>query len=864
MSTVNTSAPKPGAFATTRQMVRIALQYMNARRARTLLTTLAIVLGVGLIFASNLVLPGMLEAFRQTMTAATNSVDLTIRSGVSDGATFSPDAVKTVTGVAGVKAASAVLNRNVALPTLKADAQGAVGSAAQLEIVGLDPATAQNVRAYAMSNGDFLKVGESGKVVLPAGIVDFVPQLKVGTTFPLITSGGIHVYTVAGLLADKGSSTAPQFYMTLEDAQTALNLPGQINAIDVAFEPSADRQAVINALQTALGPTYNVANSGTSAETVLASAQIGFAMFNLMGVLALFIGAFLIFNTFRTIVVERQHDLALLRTVGATRRQVMLLIITEGLAQGVIGTVLGLLIGFGLTSALIKSMGKILGQYMAGLKIGISVTPESFIAPIVLGLVTTLVASYMPARAAARVSPLSALRPTHQGDVRRAQRWSLRAGIVLVVVGLIALVVSTKTAIVGALLVLIGAVILTPALVIPMAQLLSPVLSLWFAREGDIARGNLVRQPGRAAITVSTLMIGLATFVVMGALVSSFGLWLHDMISKNFSSDIVLMPPMIAEYSTVVGANENLGKELATIPGVDTVSGLRYASTTIQNKSVQLLGIDPAAYPKVTSLDFASGDSTTAFAALNQGRNVLLNSITAQALKAQVGDLLVLPTAEGPQSYKVVGIANDLLSFKISAAFISQTNMKTDFHKAEDVLLMITVSKGADKNAVFAQVQSKLVNYPQFTASLTSDYGATWQNLIDVVLNLFYIIGLIILIPSVLGLVNTMIINVMERSREIGVIRAIGSSRRQVRRMITAETLLLGLFGALIGVITGVMLGYGFIAAFGAVGWSFPFIFPVVGVIGAVLLAILFAWLAAIIPARHAAKLDMIRALQYE
>jgi putative ABC transport system permease protein len=204
------------------------------------------------------------------------------------------------------------------------------------------------------------------------------------------------------------------------------------------------------------------------------------------------------------------------------------------------------------------------------------------------------------------------------------------------------------------------------------------------------------------------------------------------------------------------------------------------------------------------------------------------------------------------------------LSFKLATIFISQANIAADFNKSEDVLLFINLEPGADKAATLADVQQIVQEYPQFTAHLSGEYRDTLAQTTGSIVYLFYGLAVLILIPAALGLLNTLTINILERTREIGVVRAVGGSRQQVRRIVTAEALLLGIFSAAMGVLAGVAMSYGFIGAFGTIGWKVSYTFPLLGIIAAVIVGVLLALFAAVLPARNAARLDIIRALQYE
>lgn len=837
--------------ASVRQMTLMALRYLGGRKLRTTLTTLSIVFGVALIFAINLVLPSAMNAFKQTMTTVTGA-DITITSAT--GESFTPDDVLgQVNSIDGAKAASGILRRSFGRP----------GSTEQIDLIGIDPDSAQQVRQFIVTEGRFLQADDSGAAVLPARLADLDPQIQVGKTFPLITTGGLKLYTIVGLLADTGAAYTSEILVNLPDAQAAFNQKGLINTVEISLTAGADRDAVIANIQETLGDAYklNAASSGTD---VFTSLQLGVGIMNLLGLLALFLGAFLIFNTFRTVVVERRHDLGMLRAIGATRRQITQMIVIESLIQGVIGTLIGLVLGFVMAQVMASFISKLWSTYLNVGALELQLSASAFASAIVLGLLSAVLAGYLPARAAGRTSPLEALRPASNANVNRAARWSLIVGVVLMALAVVMLLRGSQTAVGGALVFLIGMLVAAPGLVIPAARLFSPLLTLWFAREGDLARGNLARQPGRAAITGSTLMIGLAVLVLMAATVSALGDLVTNLANHNFSSDIMLLPPSIGVYNNVIGADENLMDRLKALPDVETVGSLRYASGSVGGKSLEVMGINPNDYPKLASFDFNQGDPESAFAELGNGRNVILSSMAANPLKVNVGDDFVMQTAEGDQTYHVVGIANDILTFKVAAAFVSQANLAADFHKSEDILLMINLKPDADKNAGLAAVKDVLVDYPQFTARLTGDYRAELMNTTTQAFSVFYGLAALILIPAALGLLNTLTINILERTREIGVVRAVGGSRGQVRRMVTAEALLLGIFSSAMGVLAGVAISYGFIAAFSTIGWNAPYTFPLVGIIAAVIVGLMLALFASILPARSAAKLDIIRALQYE
>jgi putative ABC transport system permease protein len=839
------------------QMTLMALRYLSGRKLRTALTTLAIVFGVALIFAINITLPGAITAFTQSLSSLTGA-DLTITNVA--GASFAPeDTLPALQQVEGVEAVAGVLRRTFTLPAIGNE----LGSAATVEMIGIDPTAMQQVRQFTITEGRFLQADDRGAVVLPAGIAEIAPQIEIGSTFPLISAAGLRSYTVVGFSAEQGNTSQPTLYLNLPDVQAAFGQPDQINTIEIALTPGADPALVQETVLATLGNNF-VVDGGASENDAFAAVQASLLVLNLMGVLALFLGAFLIFNTFRTIVIERRRDLGMLRAIGATQHQVTTMIVIESLLQGVIGTLLGLLFGYLMAQGLISGLSGVYRSYFTGVTLGITLNAGAVISAVVLGLLTALVAGYLPARSAGKTTPIESLRPATTASSNRTTRTSLIIGVSVMALAVVMLLMGGQVAVSGAVVFLIGMVAAAPGLVLPAANLFSPLLTLWFAREGDLARGNLQRQPGRAAITASTLMIGLAVLILMAALVLALGQLVNTLADRNFASDVFITPPSISVYNNVLGADASLEDRLRALPEVETIASLRYATSSLDGTRLEVLGIDPATYQQVASLEFSAGSMEESFPALNEGRTAIITGIAATSFQLAMGDDLILQTANGPQTYRIIGIGDDILTFKLATIFISQTNIAADFNKTEDVLLMANFRPGVEDQAGLAAIQTVMADYPQFTAHLTGQYRQTLVDTTNAAFAIFYGLAGLILFPAALGLLNTLTINILERTREIGIVRAVGGSRKQVQRIVTAEALLLGIFSAAMGVLAGVAMSYGFIGAFSALGWEVPYIFPVAGIIAAIVIAVILALFAGILPARSAARLDIIRALQYE
>ena len=343
------------------QMVRMAFQYMLGRKLRTGLTTLAVVFGVGMIFAVNLVLPSAMNALQKSIEGGQEGVDLNVTS--YSGETFLPEQpLATILAIDGVTAATPILQRKAILP------DDFNASYQEIELVGVDPATIEQVHQYKLQSGRFLTADDTGVIVVPKGVA------KLDEIFPLVTTTGVQNYQVIGVLKDEPTNPdSPRLLITLADAQSIMNQPELINLIQVKYADQTDGDKLTSQIEKALGTQY-VTNVESD---VFAAMQVATAVLNVFGLVALFLGGFLIFNTFRTIVIERQHDLGLLRAVGATRRQIMQLILTESLLQGIIGTLIGLMAGYALALVMTSFLVDVWSQFAGTIQLELELNTQA-------------------------------------------------------------------------------------------------------------------------------------------------------------------------------------------------------------------------------------------------------------------------------------------------------------------------------------------------------------------------------------------------------------------------------------------------------------------------------------------------------
>ena len=658
--------------------------------------------------------------------------------------------------------------------------------------------------------------------------------------------------------------------VTLPEAQRLLDAQGRVNVIEANYASGDEtrRSEIQMAVEARLGDTYQFGALGFGSD-VFATVKLAESLFNVFGFLTLFMGGFIIFNTFRTLVAERRRDFGMLRAVGASRRTIVGLVLAEGLLQGGAGTALGILLGYAFGSLALAGVGPVLESYVH-LRLGQPVvSPGLVVITIILGVGISLVAGLLPALSAGRLTPLEALRPSvAHASYRKGVSWGTIAGIVVIALAFAALFSgSTVLVTVGALLFLFGLVLVAPALVRPIALAFGTLFAIAMARQGigQLAQSNLNRQPTRAAVTASTTMIAMAILVCVGGMTATLQGGIVDTLKRSLGSDYLFIPPAVSVWGSDVGADRSFVQQLKAVQGVGPVSSFRSAMTQdSQGLTISLLGIDPATFPQVSGLRFEQGSAGEAYSALGSGRTIIVNGVFASAAGLEIGDVVSLVTPNGRQDYRVVGVGNDYLNIKVITGYVAQSNLAADFGKTEDVFIQLNLLPGADRDRVEGQLKAIKQQYPQFTMVSGQGYVQQSMDLISTALVGIYVLFVFLAIPSLIAMLNTLTIGVIERTREIGTLRAVGAAQKQVHRMVLIEAVLLAAVGTAFGLLAGLYLGYALIYAFRTSGFPMDYVFPWSGLLIATAVGLLFGGLAAIIPARQAARLVIVQALRYE
>jgi len=850
----------------------LAARYLWGRKLRTFLTTLAIVIGVMVIMGTGIYMPTFQDALQKSLLSMLGQTDVMITH--KTGEAFSVGVLNRVKAVDGIRVIAGSIDRAINLPP---NFFGRNSTVSGFALVGVDPNVAPFLHDYQITQGRFLRQGEGNVAVISQRLADSL-NLKLGDALRVPTTEGVVKLTIVGLMPGRALVGNEQVLITLSQAQKLLDMSGRINVIEanLVTTDKAQSEAIVNQIKAQLGANYTLGGL-TSGSEFMGAMQMAQVLFGMFGFFTLLMGGFIIFNTFRTIVAERRHDIGMLRAIGASRGTIIGLILAEGLVQGVVGTGIGLALGYLFGVGFTGLAAPMMKQFMNMTISGVIVEPSLIVVSILLGVGVTLFAGLLPAFTASRVTPIEALRPTIGVTIQRVGRIGAIVGAVMIIIAIVGLVSGSFELIaLGGLLFLVGLVLVAPVLVKPFAHAFGLLTALIFAREGtrELAQGNLTRQPGRAAITASATMIGIAIVVGAGGMMFSMSDTITGLFQKSLGSDYLLLPPSVAIWKGDIGAGQGLANKLRSISGVGAVSTLRYAQSYIQSATVKgagetaiaVLGIDPVEYPKVASLEFQKGNQSDAFAALARAeRNVIVNGVLAAQASVKVGDIIPLSTPEGQQEYRVVAIGGDVLSMKINTVYMAQAVMREDFRKSEDIFYQINLAPGANPATVEQWLNAIVDDYPQFRLVVGREYLAEFRQQYDAIYNGFYFLLAVLAFPSLIAILNTLAIGVIERTREIGMLRAIGATRRQVWRTIVAEALLLSALGTAFGILGGLYLSYVMVEGMSASGiFKMAYSFPLTGVLAATAVGLVFGVIAALFPARQASQMEIIKALRYE
>jgi putative ABC transport system permease protein len=847
---------------------RVTLRGLLAHRVRLLLTTLSVVLGVAFVSGTYVLTDSMSAVFEDLVRGGTGTVDVLVRAERPGGGNAVEDL-----DVALLPLPAGLVDEVLAVEGVS-DAEGSVEGFAMIvrpDGEAITPMGPPTVGASWSASTDRV-IQDGGQA--PAGPYEVVIDSTTAQRNDLVVGDRVSIvfsntppreFTVVGIsTVEDGDNLAGATLAQFDPltAQQLLGLEQQFTAISVRADVGTDPQVLAERIDVVLPDGAEAITGEAWADETMGDIEqaLGFitALFGVFAAVALVVGAFIIANTLSITVLQRTREFALLRALGASRRQIVGSVIGEAVVVGLLASVLGIVAGLGLAiglNALLRGFGL---DMPSGPPV---LAPRTVAVAVAVGLGVTVASSLLPARRAGGIHPITAMRSVALQAFRPSRRRV--AGGVVAAVAASALVLVAAVWQPGGAGAMVGAaaVLALVALAATGPLLTGPVVRLFggsgarLGAVGRLARSNTLRTPRRTWTTAAALTIGLALVSSVAVIAASMKSSVSAAMDETMRADVIVTASTSMTGGTVPPV---LAPQLRALPEVDAVSPLRAGTGEVDGRASTVLAVDPSAWDAVSVTDFAEGSVTD----IAPVWSVAVDAEVAQELGYQVGD--VVPATfrlTGPTELTIAAIFEP--DQVLSGWLVSTATYGRLFHQPSDAAVLVSAGDGVAPEAALAAVEAVAAAYPAVAVQDQAQYRDTVAGQVDQLLALVTALLGMALFIAVLGIMNTLALSIHERTHEIGLLRAVGMTRRQVRGMIRWEAVTVALLGAVVGLVLGVVFGWATTRALADEGMS-VFVLPG-GQLGlGVVLAAVAGVLAAIVPARRAARLDVLRAVTVE
>ena len=844
----------------------ISWPYIRKHLLRWLLTIAGIVLGVAVFVGMHTANQSVLYAFRQTVDRIAGTTQLQVSAAETG---FDENVLDRVQSVPQVK---------VAVPVIEAVVNTELKGQGNLLILGVDMTGDRSLRQYDLESGDEAVVDDPLVFLAQPDsliITDTFArenQLQNGSKVPMSTMDGEKSFTVRGIMKSGGLSSAFGGNLAIMDVYAAQKVFGRgrkFDRIDIAVKDGSSIDDARKKLEGMLGAGFQVESPSARGQEFESIAGIYSMTANITSAFALFIGMFIIYNTFQIAVTQRRSEIGILRALGATRGQIQTLFLGESVVAGLFGSTVGLLLGIAIARGMTGYIGALLGEVfgIAQKAEEIAANPALMTFAVVLGVITSVVAAFIPARNAARVDPVQALQKGKYQQLSAGENRVRRLTALAVSVAALACLLLSQYRVlmyVGDALSVLAAILLTPTLAEWVARALRPLLRWMRPVEGTLAADSLLQAPRRTSGAVAALMLSLALVVALGGLTRASYDSIFKWLTVALNPDLFVSPSqsLTARSFRFPGA---MADQLRAIPGIAEVQPVRDARIPIRGTQIMFVAADVDSLLHRAILPPVEGDTKQMYRLTAEGKGVLASENFAKLRGFKIGDTVDIPSPGGVLHMRIVGIVTDY-SDQQGSILMDRSVYKRYWNDDSANIFRIYLAKGATEADVKRRILETFANQRRLFVLTNRDVRQYIMRLTDQWFGITYVQIAVAVLVAVLGIVNTLTVSITDRRRELGVLQAIGGLRNQIRHTIWLEALTIGAVGLVLG------LGFGVVQLFYSLkitgedlaGMRLDYEYPYG--IGFILLPVILgvAFLSAIAPAESAVRGSLVEALEYE
>jgi len=844
----------------------ISWPYFRRHVLRTILTTAGIVLGVAVFVGMHTANQSVLYAFTRTVDRIAGKTELQVNAGETG---FDEDVLDKVQSASTVR---------VAVPVIEAVVDTNIAAEGHLLVLGIDMTGDRSLRDYDLESGDesviddpLVFLAQPDSIILAKEFAD-KHQFATGSRVTLGTVEGDKQFTVRGVMKSSGLTSAFGGNLAIMDIYAAQKMFGRgrkFDRIDLTVKPGhtlAEGQRELTAL---LGPGFQIeppSGRGQQFEAMLAAYSM---MVNISSAFALFIGMFIIYNSFAIAVTQRRSEIGILRALGATRRQIRWLFLGESAVTGLVGSVGGVLFGVLIARGIAASIGTLISDVygVAQHTDEIANSPALLLLALAIGIVTSMIAAAIPARNAARVDPVQALQKGKY-QVLSAGESRLRA-VLGVVVGAVSIVClsnggSRPVFYTGYALAILVALLVSPLLSLALAKALRPVLKAIRPVEGALAADSLIQAPRRTSASVAALMLSLALVVAFAGIARASYDSIIDWMNTALNPDLFVTPSQSIVVRTIRFPAE-MGPQLSSIPGIERVQMVRDARIVFRRTPVMVVAVEVNSIARTARREPVAGNADEMYKRTAAGEGLMVSDNLAQLQHLRLGETLEIPAPNGVIRLPIVGIIVDY-SDQQGTILMDRSVFKRFWNDDTVNVFRVYLTPGAQVPEVRQRILEKFAGQRQVFVFTNNELRRYILQITDQWFGLTSVQIAVAVLVAILGIVNTLTVSITDRRRELGVLQAVGGLHGQIRRTIWLEALSIGALGLALGFVLGAINLYYILQIVhrDIVGTRLDYEFPFNTVLALVPTILGAAFVAAIWPAESAVHGSLVEALEYE